>query len=294
MRIQATSLMIGREKMAKQKIVLLGGRGMLGSDIAAHLSSLGLQFQVFDLPEFDITNPSQIESAIKKSDIVINCAAYTNVDKAESEKEPAMKVNANAVGALGSLALKHGVWVLHISTDFVFDGKLNRPYSETDSTNAISTYGKSKLEGEKMLIASGCHNCIIRIQWTYGKAGNNFVTKLLTKATEGAPMKVVDDQIGSPTSTVEAAKAVCDVIKHKPVGLFHYAADGYVSRFDMAKYIFEKLNLSESLSPCKTSDFKSPAQRPLNSCFNCSKIKSLLSSPIKAWQQPLEVFLKQL
>jgi dTDP-4-dehydrorhamnose reductase len=281
--------------MAKPKIIILGGRGMLGTDIASQLNVLGYNnCHVFDLPEFDITNPSQIEEAVKKTDIVINCAAYTNVDKAESETELAFKVNAKAVGLLGAISNKHGAWLLHISTDFVFDGSLNRPYTETDATNPISAYGKSKLDGERLLIESGCRSCVIRVQWTYGKNGNNFVAKLLAKAKEGAPMKVVDDQIGSPTSTVEAAKAICDVIKHKPVGLFHFAADGYVSRFDMAKYIVEKLNLNVNLSPCKTSDFKSPAQRPLNSCFNCGKIKTLLSSPIKTWQQPLEVFLKQI
>ena len=132
-----------------------------------------------DLPDFDITDPAQVEQAINGCDVVINCAAYTNVEKAETETTLAYKVNADAVGQLGAIARKRDVKVLHISTDFVFDGTLDRPYIETDDTNALSVYGKSKLEGEKLLLKSNPDSCIIRVQWTYGASGNNFVKKLV-------------------------------------------------------------------------------------------------------------------
>jgi dTDP-4-dehydrorhamnose reductase len=280
--------------MAKNKVAILGGKGMLGSDlvIACHLR--GLITTVLDLPEFDITNKKHLANALKNVDAVINCAAYTNVEKAESQTELAYKVNADAVGSLGSAAKDTGIWVLHISTDFVFDGTSGRPYVETDTPNPINVYGASKLTGEKLLVESGCRHCIMRVEWTYGSTGNNFVAKMIKRAEAGEKMKVVDDQIGSPTATVEVAKTICELLIKKPVGLFHFASEGYVSRFEMAKFIFDKLNMSVDLHSCKTADFPAVAARPLNSRFNCGKIKTLLDEPIEPWQKPLEHFLEKL
>ena len=249
---------------------------------------------MLDLPEFDITNENHLANALKDADAVINCAAYTNVEKAESESELAYKVNGEAVGNLSLAAKKAGVWVLHISTDFVFDGTSNKPYVETDTPNPINVYGKSKLAGEKLLVESRCQYCIMRVEWTYGSAGDNFVAKLIKRAKADGRLKVVDDQIGSPTATAEIAKVICKLLPKKPDGLFHFASAGYVSRFEMAKFIFDKLNTSVDLSSCKTADFPTAAARPLNSRFNCSKIESLLDEPIAPWQVPLERFLEKL
>jgi dTDP-4-dehydrorhamnose reductase len=275
-------------------ITILGGRGMLGSDLALACEFHGLKTTVLDLPDFDMTNTDQLQQAVADAKIIVNCAAYTNVDKAEREPDLAYQVNAEAVGRLGDLARKADMWVLHISTDFVFDGKSDRSYVETDPPNPINTYGASKLAGEKLLVESRCHHCIMRLEWTYGSRGNNFVSKLIKRARAAKSVKVVDDQIGSPTATTEAAKAICSLVSKKPEGMFHFASDGYVSRFEMAKFVFEKLSMSVDLASCKTSDFASPATRPLNSRFDCSKIKSLLDEPVKPWQQPLEQFLEQL
>lgn len=274
-----------------KSIVILGGRGMLGTDLAAELTGQGYDCKVFDLPEFDITDADQITGAISGCDIVINCAAYTNVEKAESESELAYRVNASAVGQLGKIAAEHRVKLLHISTDFVFDGKLDRPYVETDDTNALSVYGKSKLEGEKLLQLTDADCCIIRAQWTYGDNGNNFVKKLISRVEQGKPLRVVDDQIGSPTSTRQVSAVISQLIKNMPTGIFHFAAAGFVSRFEMAKFIFDKLAIDTDLTNCKTSDFQSAAQRPLNSRFDCSKISSLLEEPIESWQDNLEKYL---
>lgn len=275
-------------------ITILGSRGMLGSDLALACELRGFKVTVLDLPDFDVTNTDQLQQAVNDADTIVNCAAYTNVDKAESEPELAYKVNAEAVGRLGELARKADIWVLHISTDFVFDGKSNTPYVETDPPNPINTYGASKLAGERLLLESGCQHCIIRVEWTYGSYGHNFVTKLIKRAKAGKKLKVVDDQTGSPTATTEAAKAVCSLLSKRPEGIFHFASEGYISRFDMAKFILEKLNIAADLSGCKTSDFVSPAKRPLNSRFDCSKIKPLLDEPVKPWQETLEQFLEQL
>ncbi len=278
------------------RIAIIGGRGMLGTDLAKICGQQGFNVEVFDLPEFDITNSQQLKEALSNTKTIVNCAAYTNVDGAEREDELAYRINAEAVGRLGALVKEANAWLLHISTDFIFDGKLDRPYVETNTPKPINEYGKTKLAGERLLAQSGCKNCIVRVEWTYGLAGNNFVTKIIQRAKTNTDkaLKVVDDQIGSPTATTEAAKVICELLRIKPTGLFHFASAGYVSRYEMAKFIFDKLSMDVNLLPCKTSDWKTGADRPLNSRFDCSKIQALLDEPIERWQVSLERFLSQL
>ena len=276
------------------RIAVLGGRGMLGSDLVKVCRQQGLDPIVYDLPEFDITDADHLQQAVAGAEIIVNCAAYTNVDGAESQLELAYRVNAEAVGRLGAVARQPGKWVLHISTDFIFDGCGDKPYVETDHPNLINTYGKTKLAGEQLLARSGCEYCIVRVEWTYGSAGNNFVTKLIQRAKSQDMLKVVDDQTGSPTATIEAAGAICELLRKKPGGIYHFASAGYITRFGMAEFILDRLSIDVNLVPCKTSDFPSPATRPLNSRFDCSKITSLLDEPIEHWQAPLELFLRQL
>jgi len=280
--------------MAEGKVVILGGRGMLGTELANECGRRDIDFEAFDLPEFDITDYRQLKDAVSGSSIVVNCAAYTDVEQAERKYELAYRVNAEAAGHLAALAKEAGVYVLHISTDFVFDGKSDRPYVETDLPNPINAYGRSKFAGEQLLVQNGCSHCIIRLQWTYGPAGSNFVTKLIAIAKRDRNIKVVDDQTGSPTATMEAAKVICELLPQRPQGLFHFAASGFVSRFGMAEFIFENLDMPVNLIGCKSSDFPTLATRPLNSCFNCSKIQSLLERPIESWQGPLRCFLERL
>jgi len=274
------------------RIAILGGRGMLGTDLVKICGQEGFDVKVFDLPEFDITDSEQLTKALECAKIIINCAAYTDVDSAESESELAHRVNAEAVGRLGALVKEANGWLLHVSTDFVFDGRLDRPYVETDIPNPINEYGRSKLAGEQFLEHSGCRHCILRVEWTYGRAGQNFVTKLIQHAKTEKVLKIVDDQIGSPTATTEVAKVICNLLKVKPEGVFHFANSGYVSRYGMAEFIFDKLSMDVNLLACKTSDYASIAERPLNSRFNCSKIQALLDEPIESWQVPLGYFLR--
>ncbi|MHC5145274.1 MAG: SDR family oxidoreductase, partial [Planctomycetota bacterium] len=187
--------------MGFQSITILGGRGMLGSDLADVGRQRGLTVKVFDLPEFDLTDHQQAAGIVSQSEVMINCAAYTNVEKAESESELANQVNGHAVGHLGQLAKQNGIPLVHISTDFVFDGRKKTPYVETDPTHPVSVYGSSKLLGETLLGESGSKHCIVRVQWTYGKGGTNFVTKITEAAKTRDVLSVVDDQIGSPTHT---------------------------------------------------------------------------------------------
>ena len=289
-----TFLTSGRARMAEGKVAILGGNGMLGSDLTLACRERGYDVTALDLPDFDITDDEQLEKVVNAASIVINCAAYTDVDKAESERDLAYRVNGSAVGHLGAFAKESDVWLLHISTDFVFDGNLNRPYVETDEPNPINVYGQSKLTGEQLLFESGCRHCIMRVEWTYGLHGRNFVTKLIERAREDKKLRIVDDQIGSPTATTEAAKAICELLRQRPEGIFHFASSGSVSRYEMAKFICNKLGMSVDLSSCKSTDFSAVAARPLNSRFDCGKIQALLDEPIERWEGPLGRFLERL
>ena len=275
------------------RIAILGGRGMLGTDLSAALRGHGIEPVIHDLPDFDLTREDHVAGALANADWVVNCAAYTNVDGAESNQSQAYAVNAEAVGRLGQLAAEAGVPVLHISTDFVFDGRGDQPYSETDTPNPISTYGASKWQGEQALEKSGCSFCIVRVQWTYGHAGTNFVKKICERARTQGQLKVVDDQVGSPTATTEVSRALFGLMQRQAQGLYHYASLGYVSRFHMAELLVKQLGLTVKVEPCKTSEFVCPAARPLNSRFDCSKIAQLLDEPILPWQAALTHYLEQ-
>lgn len=286
--------MIGRIGMAEQIVAILGAGGMLGTDVVATCAERGLKVRAYDLPAFDITDATQLRGAINGADAVINCAAYTNVDGAETETVLAYRVNAEAVGQLGALARDAGKWVLHFSTDFVFDGRLDRPYVETDEPNPINEYGRSKLAGEQRLVESGCSRCIVRIEWTYGAHGKNFVTKVIERAGQAGGLKVVDDQVGSPTATTEVAALACMLLQKKVEGLFHFAGAGYASRFEVAQFILQQCAPQTELAACRSLDFATPAQRPLNSRFDCGKIRALLDKPIRPWQETLKSFLRRL
>jgi dTDP-4-dehydrorhamnose reductase len=184
--------------------------------------------------------------------------------------------------------------VLHVSTDFVFDGRLDRPYVEDDPPNPINEYGKSKLAGEVLLRESGCSHCLVRLEWTFGRHGRNFITKLLERARTAKTLNVVNDQVGSPTATAEVARAFCDLAEQRAEGPFHFASAGYASRYEVAAFVFNHLGMEIDLRPCRTSDYPAPAARPLNSRFDCHKIEPLLREPIAPWQRPLEHFLREL
>ncbi|MCP4453324.1 MAG: dTDP-4-dehydrorhamnose reductase [Planctomycetes bacterium] len=276
------------------RIAILGGRGMLGTDLAATLRGCGIEPLIYDLPDFDLTQRDQLPQALARVDWVVNCAAYTNVDGAETDQARAYGVNAEAVGHLGDLAAEARVPILHISTDFVFDGQGDQPYAETDSPNPISVYGASKWQGEQALERSGCDYCTVRVQWTYGHGGTNFVKKICERARTQGQLKVVDDQVGSPTATVEVARALLNLMQKQSQGLYHYASTGYVSRFHMAEFLIKHLDLRVTVEPCKTSEFICPAARPLNSRFDCDKISQQLAEPIVSWQEALTHYLEKL
>lgn len=278
------------------QITVLGSKGMLGTDLMACCRDQNMNVQGYDLPDFNITDAQSLTKIVAVSSRIINCAAYTNVDRAEQEESLATRVNGSAVGDLARLAAAAGIPVIHISTDFVFDGMLDRPYLETDKPNPINAYGRSKLDGEKQLAAGGCRYCMLRVEWTYGRAGVNFVKKILEAAQTRPVLRVVDDQVGSPTATKEVAAVICTILKKKefPEGIYHLAADGYTSRYEMARFLCRIKKIQTPIEPCKTADFPSPARRPLNSRFGCQKLQSLIGKKMKSWQDSLTDFLEQI
>ena len=178
--------------MAYQVIGILGCQGMLGSDLAQYAESHDYTVRDYDLPKFDINNDECLDEIAANCDVIVNCAAYTDVEKAETDTEMANRVNGYAVGRLGRVARRTGIPLLHISTDFVFDGKKQTPYIETDIPNPVNEYGRSKLLGEKLLMESGCQSCILRLEWTYGQNGENFITKVLSAADRYDRIYVVE------------------------------------------------------------------------------------------------------
>lgn len=267
---------------------------MLGTELMTTFRALGYDVTGFDVPAWDITRDDDLLGAVAKADIVINSAAYTNVDGAESDPETAILVNGTAVGELGEAAAAEGVRVIHYSTDFVFDGAATDPYTETDAPSPISVYGRSKLIGEEALAASGCDYTIIRLQWTYGTNGINFFTKLLQWAEDQSELKVVDDQVGSPTATTDVARATAELVDADAAGLFHYAAQGYACRSEIAAFTFSQIGLDRTVIPCNSDEFEMIAPRPLSSRFDCSKIDAVLEQPRPTWQSSLADYLETL
>ena len=275
-------------------IGITGCNGMLAFDLIELLSNNSrYQLNCYDLPVYDITSKSTLERIVINSDIIINCAAYTAVDDAEKNIDTCFNINAYAVENLGKLIAKYNKYLIHISTDFVFGDDCNSELSENSKTNPLSIYGKSKLKGEQLLETTNADYSIIRLQWTYGKHGSNFISKILNLASKFDSLRIVNDQIGSPTNTEDAANAILSLIKKKPKGLFHFAANGYTSRYETAKFIFNFLNINKTLTPCSSEEFQTPAKRPKNSRFNCLKIDRYLDFKRPVWQDSLKLFLKK-
>lgn len=275
-----------------KKLAIIG-QGMLGSELAASAREADWEISTYDLPDFDLTNEEQVRELVNSADCIVNCAAYTNVDKAESEKDICTAVNATALKTLGGLVAETGKYIVHISTDFVFGDLTDKEQKEDAPVNPLSVYGATKLAGEQNLLNSGCKCGIIRVQWSYGSGGNNFITKILELARKLPVLKVVDDQTGAPTWTRDMAHAIMDFLEKRPQGIYHFAAKGYTTRFEVAKEIVEYFDLNTKLIPCKSSEFPTPAKRPCNSKFDCSKIDKILSFERPEWRDSLKIFFKE-
>ncbi len=251
------------------QILLLGANGQLGLDcidlFRGRHSVAGR-----DLPDVDITRAESVEAVLDdvRPDAVVNCAAYTAVDRAESEPDLCRAVNAEAPGLIARVCAARGLSLVHISTDYVFDGDREPPqvYVECDPTNPLSVYGRTKRDGEHAILASGCRAAILRTAWLYGARGANFLKTMLrlAKTRPGQPLRVVDDQWGSPTCSERLAKQILRVLEAPefPTGILHATAEGYTTWHRLATVFLGELGVPHRIEPCKTADYPAPARRP--------------------------------
>ena len=293
------------------KVWLIGCKGMLGTELSLLLEKDGLPFVGTDC-EVDITDTAALEIFAQNQQFnwIINCAAYTAVDKAEDDIETCRRLNTLGVANIAACAKSIGARLIHISTDYVFDGKGItegtglRPYREDDATNPIGVYGLTKRDGELAVIENNPCSYIIRTAWLYGKHGNNFVHTMLRLMNERDEVKVVDDQRGSPTWAFDLASAILTVIKAAdsgkdiPFGIYHYTDEGNITWFDFAKEIYRqgreqgRIAKDCAVKPCASAEYPAKVKRPAYSVLDKSKIKAALEIDIPVWDKSLKEFLK--
>ncbi|MFN6559645.1 MAG: dTDP-4-dehydrorhamnose reductase [Nostoc sp. ChiSLP01] len=286
-----------------KSILLIGSNGQVGQELQQILESCGNVISVAR-PIVDLTEPDSLRSVIrsKQPQIVINAAAYTAVDKAESESEQAYAINATAPLILAEESQKLGAFLIHISTDYVFDGNGCCPYQETDATNPLSVYGKTKLAGEQAIRENCSHHLILRTAWVYGNFGkSNFVKTMLRLGAQRPELRIVADQIGSPTWAKDIAAVIAEIIPHLSLdiaGTYHYTNSGVASWYDFAIAIFEEAQQLgfplkvENIIPITTPEYPTPARRPAYSVLACGKISTLLGTHPPHWRQRLRQMLK--
>ncbi len=290
------------------RIIVVGKEGQVARSLAERARAHGAQAVLVGRPKLDLADPSGIEDALIETggDVIVNAAAYTAVDQAESDPELAEAINGIGAGAIAGAAAAMNVPVIHISTDYVFDGTADHPYREDDPVSPLGVYGASKLLGEEAVAAEAENYVILRTAWVYSPFGKNFVKTMLRLAADREELGVVSDQVGSPTSALDIADGILAVSRNlldKPEdknlrGLFHMAGTGYTNWAEFAAEVF---GLSARLGgpsarvrPIKTADYPTPAKRPANSRLDCTKLKEAHGVVLPQWQASLELCVKRL
>lgn len=289
------------------KVLITGAAGQVGTELVK-LALAGFEVVGYNSGELDITNALQVQQIVDEQApaLIINAAAYTAVDRAESDAECAYAVNEIGVKNLAEAALALGIPVFHISTDYVFDGTATEPYKETDPVGPTGVYGASKLAGEQVLARSGVKHIILRTSWVFGAEGNNFVKTMLRLGKERDTLGVVADQHGCPTSAASIANVLWQLAQkyiaegELPWGIYHFSNAPATTWHGFACEIFKQaveagfLERAPVVNPIKTSDYPTPAKRPAWSVMDCSALENLLVSSVPGWQQELSAVLKQL
>lgn len=275
------------------RLLLAGANGMLGRDMTVTLAARH-ELHPFPREALDITDFAQVWSAVAKvrPELVVNCAAYTDVDGCETERETAFRVNALGARNLAVAAHEAGAALLHMSTDYVFDGKGKTPYTEFDPPGPATFYGRSKLAGEEAVRHHCPRHYIVRSAWLYGRHGRNFVHTILRLAAERDRLEVVDDQVGNPTWTREVARAIGELIETGAYGTYHATAEGECSWYDLACEALRLRNVSTLVEPVSTERFPRPAPRPAYSSLDNLGLRAL-GIAMRPWQEALADFLKE-
>lgn len=282
-------------------ILVTGGDGQLGRELRKLAPSSRNNYIFTDIGELDITDAGAVGAFVdkNKTDILINCAAYTNVNGAEDDESTAFAINCTAVKNLAEAAVRCDALLLHISTDYVFDGKGRVPYTEDMPTAPLNAYGRTKLAGERAVVASGCRYIILRTAWLYSEFGNNFLKSILREADLGKDLRVVDDQTGTPTYAADLAEAIFDMVENGKYegnyGIYHFTDEGECSWYDFACAIVGEAGDSHSsVSACKTDEYPSKAERPAYSVLDKSKFKRTFGRSIPRWQDGMQRCIRQI
>ena len=279
-------------------ILVMGSQGQVGSEIEALSSQYSYNFFFTKKSKLDITNTQAVKDFVisNKIDILINCVGYTAVDNAEKEQKLANSINHLGTESLAKIAKEKRVKLIHISTDYVFNGENFRPYIETDTTNPTSIYGKTKLNGEEKLLKINPNNSIIiRTSWVYSSFGNNFVKTMLRLGKEKESLGVIFDQIGTPTYARDLAQTILEIlpkINNKDIEIYHYSNEGVLSWYDFSKEIMRMAKLTCRIIPIETKEYPTPAKRPHYSLLNKAKIKKEFNISIPFWKDSLDECLK--
>lgn len=286
---------------SKHTILVTGANGQLGREMRRLGEASPNRYLFTDIEELDITNREAVEDMMQRErvDIIINCAAYTNVERAEEEALAAEQINAYAVENLAQAAAKNDATLFHISTDYVFDGKANTPITEDMPTNPLGVYGRTKLQGEKAIAESGCKAIVIRTAWLYSEFGNNFLKTMLRLTSEREHINVVFDQVGTPTYAGDLALAIFSIIEGDMYadreGIYHFSNEGVCSWYDFAVEIARAVgNTKCQINPCRSKDFPTKATRPAYSVLDKDKIKRTFGIEIPQWRESMFYCLKRL
>lgn len=275
------------------RIIVTGSSGQLGSDVAAELIKNGSEVIRADLPEIDITDKTAVNKLISSSqaDGVIHCAAFTNVDLAETEKEKCRSINVDGTLNLAEACQKHSIKLLYISTDYVFDGEGDKPFEIDSPKKPCNFYGSSKLSGEEAVIENCSKAFIVRISWVFGENGKNFVKTMLRLSEERNEISVVNDQIGSPTYTKDLAKLLCNMIFSDKYGIYHATNEGYCSWAEFASKIMEISDSSTKIIPISSDNYKTAAVRPKNSRLSKESLDRNGFNRLPDWDDALKRYL---
>jgi len=273
------------------RILLTGASGQVGWELARRLPELG-ELVATDRASLDLADAAAIRRVLRdvKPGLVINAAAYTAVDRAESEPGLAHAVNATAPAVLAEEAKRLGALLVHYSTDYVFDGEKRSPYTEDDAPHPLNAYGRTKLAGEEAVRASGCRYLLLRASWVYAERGRNFLLAIARKARAGEPLRVVDDQTGVPTSAAFLAETTVRILgrAEHPEGLYHLAPTGSTTWCGFARAIVERLGVNATVTPIRTADYPTPARRPAYSVLDSSRARAAFGLPAADWREVFE------
>lgn len=277
------------------KVLVTGAEGQLGYDVVERLSMLGIEAIGVDIDDFDITDQVQTNEYFQKvkPDVVVHCAAYTAVDKAEDEKEKCYAINVKGTKNIAEACKKIDAKMVYISTDYVFDGQGNEPHSEDKPTNPVNYYGYTKEQGEIIIRELLEKFYIIRTSWVYGSNGRNFVKTMLQLAESRSQINVVNDQIGAPTYTKDLAVLICDLLQTTKYGIYHGVNEGYCSWYEFAVAIFEKAGINVEVNPIPTSAYPTRAERPLNSRLAKGNTDKNGFTRLPFWQDALRRYLNE-